>query len=179
MGHTHVIGLCILHRATPQSWQVTSFSEPVSSSWKSHFLVSSTASKTVVVNLGRNLSQLSLLPLPQLRSEHPHCHRKATQKGGSHPILHAFIHPVHRALRSIVGVVGRSAGCVGGSSEATPTLEVISNYNEHLPWEVEEVCGAFVASVLSLPHVPKLVNESLFPPVYRKICPHFCRVHVA
>lgn len=51
VGHTRAIGLCILHRATPQSYRVTSFSEAVSSSWKSHFLVSSTASKTAVVNL--------------------------------------------------------------------------------------------------------------------------------
>lgn len=86
---------------------------------------------------------------------------------------------MHQPLRSILGVVGRSAGHVGGSLEAAPTLEVISNYNERLPWEVEEVCGAFVASVLSLPHVPKLVNESLFHQCKGKICLHFCRVHVA
>lgn len=86
---------------------------------------------------------------------------------------------MHQALRSIVGVARRSWGYVGGSLEAAPTLEVISNYNEHLPWEVKEVCRAFVASVLSLPRVPKLVNESLFRQCKEKICLHFCWVHVA
>lgn len=50
---------------------------------------------------------------------------------------------------------------VVGSSEAAPTLEAISNYDEGLAMGGEDVHGACVASVLSLPCVPKLVSESL------------------
>lgn len=47
------------------------------------------------------------------------------------------------------------------------------------PREVEDVSGAYVASVLSLPRVPKLVNEFLFCQYKWKICLNLCRVHVA
>ena len=47
------------------------------------------------------------------------------------------------------------------------------------PREVEDVSGAYVASVLSLPRVPKLVNEFLFCRYKWKICLNLCRVHVA
>lgn len=48
------------------------------------------------------------------------------------------------------------------SLEVALTLETSSNYMSVSPREVGAMCGACVASVLSLPCVPKLVNESLF-----------------
>lgn len=47
------------------------------------------------------------------------------------------------------------------------------------PRGLEDVRGACVASVLSLPCVPKLVNEYLFRQYKWKICLNLCRVHVA
>lgn len=47
------------------------------------------------------------------------------------------------------------------------------------PREVEDVSRAYAASVLSLPCVPKLVNEFLFCQCKWKLCLALCRVHVA
>ena len=47
------------------------------------------------------------------------------------------------------------------------------------PREVADVRGACAASVLSLPCVPKLVNEFLFHRYKWKISLSLCRVHVA
>lgn len=47
------------------------------------------------------------------------------------------------------------------------------------PREAEDVQGACRVSVLSLPCVPKLVNEFLFRQYKWKICLSLCRVYVA
>lgn len=47
------------------------------------------------------------------------------------------------------------------------------------PREAEDVSRAYAASVLSLPRVPKLVNEFLFCQWKWKRWLNLCRVHVA
>lgn len=72
-----------------------------------------------------------------MSKRYPYSNREAIYKGGvSHSFIHSSLCARHSEALFVLLSAGRGAiGECWGSSEAAPTQEATSNYEEHLPEE--------------------------------------------